>query len=197
MAKKPDVDADWQIRTMQACIKSARDVVSPDSVNPRAAIGGLSDIEWGWLVSAIVFAWISTKAAQAVTEGMATETAIHTQHNQDPPAWIAGAIETILPTLAQMTFPWDVAIGSWPKGAVVKFCHRIWQLSEEAIALRDKGSVDTIERKLSGLSDEMSSEAASASLTTASEKDGLYANLMVAAPFEYTDKTPFDDDIPF
>jgi hypothetical protein len=171
VGKKPDIDADWQARAVQACIKAARDVVSPDGVNPRAAIGGLSDVEWGWLVAAIVFSWISTRATQAVAEGMDTETSIRSQHNQDPPAWVAGAIETILPTLGQMTLPWSNSIGSWPKGSMVKFCHRVWQLSNEAIESRDKGAQDKIVRKLSA--DEMSREASAAaggSLMTAEEK---------------------------
>jgi hypothetical protein len=158
MAK--DVEADWDARAVSACIAAAKDVVSPDGIGPRSMIGTLNDQEWAWIVSAIVFAWIGTKAKQAVAEGMDTESAIRGQHNQDPPAWAAGAIETILPTLGQMTLPWGNAIGSWPKGQMIKFCHRIWQLSDEALKSRDKGAVDKIVRRLS--QDEMERNASAA-----------------------------------
>ena len=32
-------------------------------------IGRLSDIEWGWLVAAIIFAWIKVRSEQATAEG--------------------------------------------------------------------------------------------------------------------------------
>ena len=58
-------------------------------------IGKLSDSEWGWIASTVVWQWISTRAAQAASEGLDLERAIRTTRlNPDP--WDIGAIKAIL-----------------------------------------------------------------------------------------------------
>jgi hypothetical protein len=146
---KPVVDSDWDIRSTAASIQACKEVVCPGSINPRAAIGTLSDTEWYWIASAAIFASINVRALQAVAEGTDYDSAIRRQHDQNPPPWDAGAIESILPILAEMTLPWSSPIGSWPKSQMVKLCWRIFQLAEEAMKSREKGQVDTITRKLS------------------------------------------------
>ena len=62
-------------------------------------IGRLSDIEWGWLVAAIIFAWIKARAEQATAEGRNFDDAAIGAAHAD--AWDAGAIASILPQLAE------------------------------------------------------------------------------------------------
>jgi hypothetical protein len=32
-------------------------------------VGRLSDVQWGWIVTAVLFAWIGVRAQQAASEG--------------------------------------------------------------------------------------------------------------------------------
>jgi hypothetical protein len=53
----------WQRQATAAAIAAARKVVRVDGVIPPGTpIGRLGDVEWGWLVAAILFGWISTRA---------------------------------------------------------------------------------------------------------------------------------------
>ena len=67
----------WQRRATAAAIEAARRVVKVDGVIPPGTpIGRLGDIEWGWILAAMLFAWISTRAEQATAESIDTELAI-------------------------------------------------------------------------------------------------------------------------
>ena len=91
----------WQRRATAAAIEAARKVVKVDGVIPPGTpIGRLGDVEWGWIVAAILFGWISTRAEQATAENIDTELAIR-MTGLDPEPWDAGAVATILPELAE------------------------------------------------------------------------------------------------
>ena len=67
----------WQRRATAAAIEAARGVVKVDGpIPPGTPIGRLGDIEWGWIVAAILFGWISTRAEQATAEKLDTEQTI-------------------------------------------------------------------------------------------------------------------------
>lgn len=197
---KVDIDADWQARATSAAIQACKEVTGPGVINPRATISSLSDVEWGWIASAAIFAWIATKSKHAVADGTDFEASVRAMHNQEPAPWDAGAIETILPTLGQMTLPWSNAIGSWPKGQMIKFCHRIHQLADEALKSRDKGSIDRLTARLSQTEMEREASAtAGGGLLAAGEleeADPNNANPTVGrAPHPHDGK--LNDDIPF
>src|SRR5215813_3965086 len=106
------LEDEWQRRAMAASIEAARGLIGPSHAIPAGVpIGTLSTVEFGWLVSAIIFGWISTRAHQAAEEG-AERIA---QAMRDGPEvnginpWDAGAIISILPILA------DEAPVSWDK----------------------------------------------------------------------------------
>src|SRR5215468_4622393 len=91
----------WQERATAAAIAAARKVVCSDgaAINKNAPVDRLSDVEWGWILSAILFAWITMRAEQAATEELDTEQTIRmTGLDRNP--WDAGAIAAILPELA-------------------------------------------------------------------------------------------------
>ena len=91
----------WQRRATAAAIAAARGVVKHDGpIPPGTPIGRLSDIEWGWIVAAILFGWISTRAEQAAAEQLDTEHTIR-MTGLDPRSWDAGAVAAILPELAE------------------------------------------------------------------------------------------------
>ena len=83
-----------------AAIAGARGVVQMDGpIPPGTPIGRLGDVEWGWIVAAILFGWIATRAEQAASEQFDTEQTIRIT-GLDPNPWDAGAVATILPELA-------------------------------------------------------------------------------------------------
>lgn len=150
-AKKPrDIEADWDAKATQSAIDAARQVVSEHGINSRAMISSLSDIEWGWLCAASIFAWIKTKAEQAVAEGISYEVAIRTMAHRDPAPWEAGAVASILPSLGDLKgVDWSKPIGEWSKDAIVSFAWQIHRLTDEALAKRDEGARDKIVQRLS------------------------------------------------
>jgi hypothetical protein len=71
------LEDEWQRRATAAAIEAARKVVKVDGVIPPGTpIGRLGDVEWGWLIAAVLFAWISTRAEHAAAEEIDTEQAI-------------------------------------------------------------------------------------------------------------------------
>ena len=48
-----------------------REVTASSRPAPRS--GACVTVEWGWIVAAILFGWISTRAEQATTENIDTE----------------------------------------------------------------------------------------------------------------------------
>lgn len=128
----------WQRRATAAAIEAARKVVKVDGVIPPGTpIGRLGDIEWGWLVAAILFGWISTRAEQATVEQIDTELAIR-MTALDPEPWDAGAVMVILPELAEMPdIDWARPFGEWPREAVTRFLLTALQLIRKAMTARD------------------------------------------------------------
>jgi hypothetical protein len=89
----------WQRDATAAAIAAARDVSRTGGpIPPGTPIGRLSDIEWGWIVAGILFAWISKRAEQAAAEQLDTEQVIR-MTALDPQPWDAGAVAAILPDL--------------------------------------------------------------------------------------------------
>ncbi len=152
--KKPrEIEADWDVKATQSAIDAAKHVITGNEagINGRAMISSLSDLEWGWIAAACVFAWIGTKAKQAVAEGIGYDAAIYRGMTHRAPApWEAGAIETILPALGELKgVDWAKPIGEWPKEAIVSFAWQIHRLTDAALAARDEGAQDAIVKRLS------------------------------------------------
>src|SRR5215468_4563384 len=90
------IEDQWQRDATAAAIAAACGVVQMHGpIPPGTPIGRLSDTEWGWIVAAVLFAWISKRAEQATAEQIDTEQLIR-MTALDPEPWDAGAIATIL-----------------------------------------------------------------------------------------------------
>src|SRR5262245_35106646 len=120
----------WQRRVTDAAIKAARDLVKIGGpIPPGTPIGRLSDTEWGWLVAAIIFAWISMRAEQATAEGFDTELTIRVIGSPRGEPWDAGAIAAILPDLfatieegeSATKIDWTLPIQDWSRQQMVEF----------------------------------------------------------------------------
>src|SRR5215831_10114828 len=116
------MDDAWQRWATAAAIKAARNVIGTEGAIPSGTpVGRLSDTEWGWIVAAILFGWISTRAAQATAEEIDTERCIR-MTGLDPEPWDAGAVSAILPELAETPgIDWSLPFGAWPQGVVTNF----------------------------------------------------------------------------
>jgi hypothetical protein len=146
----------WQRKATAAAIAAVRKVVHTDGVIPPGTpIGRLSDTEWGWLVAAVLFGWISTRAEQATVEEIDTERCIR-MTGLDPEPWDAGAVAATLPKLAEIPdIDWSQPFGQWPQETVVSFLLTAIRSIRQAQIARDisdkgitrKSSVNTIARQ--------------------------------------------------
>jgi hypothetical protein len=124
-------------------------------IPPGTPIGRLGETEWGWLVAAILFGWISTRATQATAEEVDTERCVR-MTGLDPEPWDAGAVAAILPELAEIPdINWSKPFGEWPQDVVINFLITAMRLIRKAMIARDisdrgvtqKSSASTIARQ--------------------------------------------------
>jgi hypothetical protein len=129
----------WQDRATAAAIAAARRIVlGDDAVIPMMTpVSSLSDVEWGWIVAGVLFAWIAARGEQATVEGCDVEKAIR---DGVEGAWDAGAIATILPTLADAPgIDWTKPLAGWPRDQMIAFLSKALSLAQHAMAARDRG----------------------------------------------------------
>ena len=140
---------DWLQRATTAAIAAARSIVLGDdaAINVNAPVGRLSDIEWGWIVTAAIFAWIQTRAEQAVAEGLDTERAVRVTGFARGEPWDAGAIAAILPELGDdQSIAWSQPLAAWSRDTMIIFLQKTLALVRKAEIARDL-SDSTITRK--------------------------------------------------
>jgi hypothetical protein len=132
---------DWQRRATDAAIAAARAVVLGDdaAINKSAPIGRLSDTEWGWIVTAALFAWIGMRAEQAATEELNAEQTVRLT-GLDPNPWDAGAIAAILSELAQCRgIDWAQPLNDWSRETMIGFLLDALRLVRRGMIARDLG----------------------------------------------------------
>jgi hypothetical protein len=144
----------WQRDATSAAIAGARGVVQMGGpIPPGTPIGRLSETEWGWIVAAILFGWISTRARQAVSEHLDTERTIR-MTALDPNAWDAGAVEAVLPDLADACadLGWSKPLAEWSRENIVEFLLKAMPLIRKAMLARDlseRGVTRKLARRMS------------------------------------------------
>ncbi len=133
------LEDEWQRQATAAAIEAARGVVKFDGpIPPAAPVGRLSDTEWGWVLAAMLFAWISKRAEQATAEQIDTEQCIR-MTGLDPQPWDAGAVAAILPELAGScsTIDWSQPLTAWPRATMIEFLLTAMRLIRRATIARD------------------------------------------------------------
>jgi hypothetical protein len=132
----------WQRRATAEAVKAVRGLIGPGhAIAEKTPVGFLTDVEFGWMVCAVVFAWITTKAEEAADEGIkrqqaAMRTAPCDANGVD--AWDKGAILSILPVLAdQAPVDWDKPLKGWSKDEMVTFLYRAVGLIKTAMDARE------------------------------------------------------------
>jgi len=139
MGELSQQEDEWGRRATAAAITAARRVVLSDGapINKNTPVGRLNDVEWGWIVSAVIFAWIATRAEQAVAEGLDTELVIRTASLE---SWDAGVVAAILPKLADMPgADWSKPLVRWSREEIVSFLIAALGLMRMALRARDLG----------------------------------------------------------
>ena len=147
----------WQRNATAAAIAGARGVVQMDGpIPPGTPIGRLSDTEWGWILAAMLFAWIGKRAEQATAEQVDAERTIRLVA-LDPQPWDAGAVATILPDLVDecKDIDWTMPFTKLSKETVIDFLLKAMRLIRKAMIARDlsekgitrKSSVSVIARQ--------------------------------------------------
>jgi hypothetical protein len=129
---------EWQDRATAAAIKAARRMVLGDAavIPMMTPVGRLSEVQWGWIVAAVLFAWISMRAQQAASEGSDIEKSIRDGMDN---AWDAGAIVSILPALADRPgVDWSKPLVDWSHEQIIAFLAQALRLVQQAMAARDR-----------------------------------------------------------
>jgi hypothetical protein len=147
MATISAIEDDWQRKATDAAVAAARKIALGDdaAVNKHAPVGRLSDVEWGWIISAAIFGWIRTRAEQAAAEELNVEQTIRmTAFDKNP--WDAGAIASVLGELAQMRgVDWSKPLSDWSRETMIEFLLEALRLVRRGMIARDLG--DGITRK--------------------------------------------------
>jgi hypothetical protein len=135
----PAIEDQWQRDATAAAIAGARGVVQMGGpIPPGTPIGRLSEAEWGWIVSAVLFGWIRVRAQQAAAEQLDTEQTIR-MTALDPQPWDAGAVVAILPDLADACsgLDWSKPLAAWSRDDIVEFLLKAMPLIHKAMIARD------------------------------------------------------------
>jgi hypothetical protein len=128
----------WLRRATAVAIEQARAVISGGAVPPNTPIGRLSDVEMGWLVAAILFGWISTRAEQATDSGVGPNESIRST-GIGPDPWDIGAVASILPELADTDVDWNKPLAGLSRDEMTAFLADALSLIRKAMAARDRG----------------------------------------------------------
>jgi hypothetical protein len=154
VAKLRDAEAEWMAKATHSAIEGAREAVH--SINGRAMISSLSELEWGWIAMGAVFSWIRTKSEQAVAEGVGYDEVIRAM-DRLPPPWEVGAITSILPALGEIhDVPWDKPLSEWSRDQIIMFAWHIHKLVHMAILARDAGEQDKLTQNIARAERELS-----------------------------------------
>jgi hypothetical protein len=127
----------WQRRATSAAIDAARKVIKDGAIPAGTPIGRLGDVEWGWLICAVLFGWISTRAEQAIAEQIDTELAVR-MTGLDPEPWDTGVVTSILPELAEASkIDWNLSVAQWSCESMVDFLLAATRLIRKAEIARN------------------------------------------------------------
>jgi hypothetical protein len=119
-----------------AAVDGARKV-SSDSPLKSLPVGRLSDLQWGWIVTAVIFAWTRTRSEQAIADGRDQEQMILATGLTPDPCDVA-VVSSILSELADTAqIDWALPLRAWPKDVMTNFLLLAWTLIRRAEQARD------------------------------------------------------------
>jgi len=150
MGKLSENEDRWQAEATAKAVAAARSIAQSQLANTPA--GRVGDQQWGWVVSAAIFAWIQTRYRQAVAEGLAQEAHVT---RMDPSPCDSAIVLSILPALAdQSAIDWSKPLAEWSREEMAGFVGLAWRLIDEARAALDR-MPDAILHKPAGISNDI------------------------------------------
>jgi len=121
----------------RAGIAGARKVTGEGPL-ANTPVGRLSDLQWGWVVTAAIFAWTRVRSEQAIADGRDQERMILATGLSPDPRDIA-VVSSVLGELADTAgIDWDLPLKAWPKDTMLNFLSLAWALIRKAEQLRDR-----------------------------------------------------------
>jgi hypothetical protein len=134
MGKLSENEDRWQAEATANAVAEARAIAQSQLANTPA--GRLSDQQWGWIISAAIFACIRTRYQQAVAKGLAKEAHVT---RMDPSPCDSAIVLSILPKLAdQSAIDWSKPLAEWSREEMAGFVGLAWRLIDEAMAALDR-----------------------------------------------------------
>ena len=154
MGKLSEQENAWQAEATAEAVASARSIAQSQEVRlANTPVGKLSDTQWGWVVSAAIFAWIKTRYRQAVAEGLASEGHV-TQ--MDPSPRDSAVVQSILPMLDdQASIDWSKPLAGWSKEEMSGFIGRAMELVDRARAVLERASNPIVQKSDRELDDDL------------------------------------------
>jgi hypothetical protein len=165
------IEDQWQRDATAAAIAAARGVIQMDGpIPPGTPVGRLSDTEWGWIISGVLFAWISKRAEQATAEQIDTEQLVRLVA-LDPPPWDAGAAQAILPDLVDACpgIDWSKPLAAWSREDIIEFLLKAMALVRKGMIARDFGGKGITRKSSASTIARQTNAAAGGPLMTSSE----------------------------
>jgi hypothetical protein len=119
-----------------AAIEGARKVSSnPPLMN--TPVGKLTDLQWGWIATAVIFAWTRTRSERAIADSCNQEQMILATGLSPDPIEV-GVVSSILAELADTAqIDWALPLKEWPKDLMTNFLLLAWTLIKKAEQARD------------------------------------------------------------
>ena len=135
------MENEWQDKATAAAIAAVRKIaLNSSGLPPTTPVGRLSDLQWGWLVTAAIFGWIQTRCEQAIEEGLDQEQAVRLTGLSPSPCDVA-VVTAILPTLADNAgIDWTLPLKAWSNDLMANFLLQAWRLIAAAETARDQGA---------------------------------------------------------
>ena len=131
---------EWQRRAMEQSIAGARKVVMGSKQIPSVQpIGTLTEQQWGFIVTQVIFEWITVRCEQAAAENLDMETACRQWPPSAPRPCDVGAIKAILPRLAGLPVDWTKPLNDWSRDTMLMFLTAAHEMICEAMTARDLG----------------------------------------------------------
>lgn len=132
-----------------AAIAAVRSLFSNSDINPRAMCGSLSDTELGYVVAAAVFAWIKSKAAHGLSEGVNGQEQAIRHMGRDIEPWETAAVEFCLPSISNVDgIDWSKPVGEWSKDEIIKFAWHCHRQVDSARAIQADNTPNVVRRSL-------------------------------------------------
>ena len=137
LSKKEDP---WQAKATEAAIAGARKIaLNSTGLPPMTPVGRLTDLQWGWIVTAVIFSWIEIRCRQAIEEGLNQEQAVR-QTGLTPSPCDVAVVRSVLTELSDKAgIDWSLPLEAWSKDTMVNFLMLAWQLINKAELARDHG----------------------------------------------------------